>query len=451
MYTEHNLNLNLDSFLLSIVIMICIILSVFTCVLIRFKKIDKSVKLAYFYLIAILLIYQISTLLAFYSTLKIFEIMISIKIITAFLLKTAIMLFIAVYMRNSMLIKIFLGFHILSYISAFPYFMIEAYRNSIFIISEPNSAYYGSGSQIYTIASSVLYIIAGVLFYLSNKLFRQKKRYLIFLLLLVAVNVAVLFFYIYFSKDAVHEKMHIYILLIQIAFLLKTTPFYDKKDALLSAHNIIDGIDETLIIFNKQGKISYLHNSFKDFDIALYIAEIVRLICMHDGKSVMSRHDIYQGDESFYEGEITIIPGKTVYLHYKLSPLFYKKIYIGKIIILRDMTVYTELIEKLNEKNTLLKEAFERQKEHIHVTRRLIGEEERSKILQRVNDIAGGYLKKLREQVYGLEAEMGTDSASKQKIKDGNDRMLLLTQNTIDEIRKTVKQLYTRNNAAEGE
>ncbi len=447
---EYSTYFNMNAFVLSIVIVMCIILSITTCMLIWFKDVDKTFKYSATYLVAILLIYQMSSLLSFYSPLKQFEILIIVKMAAAFLLKSAVLIWMAVYIKARKLTGFFLAIHLVSLITLLPFFAYAPFRDAIVNISTPHVAIYEDGARIYTIISSIVFIIAGILFYTTNTHFRLKIRYLIFLLLFVLLNTGVLAFETFSSENLLYERMHIFILLVLLAVFFRSTPFFDKKDWILSSANLMQGVGETAVILDRQSKIRYSHNGIKNFDIAPYFDEVEKEIEKQKGNCIQRDMDVHENNESWLEGEIHLLAGKNIHLQYKLTPLYYRKVYAGKIIVLRDISAYTEVVQKLNEKNHLLQEAFKKQEEYIRVTRRISGEEERGKILGKVNTIASNYLKNLKLQIFQLD-EAKTDSGSnfKERVKLQNEEMLLLTRKMIDEARQSVRQLNIKEEEQE--
>lgn len=433
----------MQNFFLSIVIICSIILCIFACIIVWFRNNKPGVKYATTYLCVLVFLYQVSTILAFYSPQYIFKVMLDIKIIAAFLIKTAFLYFIAVSIGDAVLSKIYLAIHLVTVSTVFLYFFCPPYKASIVTIVGPNMAQSGIGTQIYTVLSSLLYGVSAIVFLTAYKPFRRKRRYFVFLILLITLNTVLLSAFAFEAKDIVHEKAHILILLVLLAYFLKYTPFFETKDKLLSPVNIMEGIDETVVIFDKLGQPAYIHNGFQSVDLSGHLEEIDGLIKRNSHQPECTYNNGCIENETGSEGEITLKQKTVVQLHYKLSALYFNKEYMGKIIVLRDITSYTSLLEELNEKNRLLKEAFDKQKEYVKVARRLIGEEERAKILHMVNRTAGEFLKKVKIQVDSLEASALADGALvKERVKAENEELLALTIKAIGEVRQAVKKLH---------
>ena len=436
---EYSTYLNMDAFILSMVIMVCIVLSIAICMLIWFK--DRDYKYSSTYLIFILLAYQTSSLLAFYSPPQLFENVILVKMISAFLLKSAVLIWMAAYIKKDSLTHLFTAVHLLSVLAIWPLFFTPL-RDAFVSISPPNIAIYEDGSRVYTVISSIVYIACGILFYVTNTTFRQKRRYLIFLLGFISLNMGFLIFGSFFSQDVLYEKMHVFVLFVLLAVLFRLTPYLEKKDWILTSANFMQGMGETALILDGQGNVVYSHNEIKRFDIASHLVEIGKEIEKQKDTDIewnlgCGKHELNK------EGEIRVgPPGKHIDLQYKVTPLYYRKVCFGNIIVLRDITASTEAVHKLREKNLLLQEALKRQEEYIRVSRRIKGEEERGRILGQVNNMTRNYLNSLKLWVFQLDRAVSVrEHFFKDRIKKQNEEMLLLTRKMIEEARQSVRQL----------
>lgn len=434
---------DLENLLLSLVIVAGMILCIYVCTMILCSSAEPGLKLVSAYTGAILLLYQLSTVLAYFSPVSLFEPFMTVKIISAFLLKTVFLLYMAIFIKNSLLIRIFLAVHLVSLAFILPPFVIPGYKASIFTVTGHNSAVYASGAHIYSLISNLLYIASALTFFIIHRPFREKKRHLVFLLLLFSSNIAILFYLTDVSYDAVHEKMHVLLLFVLAAFIFKFTPFFEKRDALLSASSITDGISETVVIIDALGRDEFIHTTPGSPELKERISEIKSLVGLDTLKNTLTQAGGLNNADSCIEGKLALSSEKTCHFAYRISPLFSKGICKGAIIVLRDITAYIKLHDDMNQKNLELREAFEKLKQYVRITRRLAGEEERSRILGIVNKTAGEYISKIKMQINELENRKAANSLTKEAVRVENEQLLILTRKVIDEIRNTVKTLNT--------
>ena len=429
--------LNIESFMLSVVILLCIMLSIVIGMLVWFQ--NKEYRYSAIYLIIILLIYQVSSLLAFYSPPDYFKVLILVKMYFSILLKSVVLVWLSDYFKNRVMLVLSLFLHLFSLALAWPTFFYTPFQDAIVLVStSPNTAVYEQGARIYFILSSIIYIAASILFYLTSLRFRQSKRDLIFLLVFILFNTGLLFWGILLSSDVLYEKMHVFVLLVQLAIIFRLTSFIKHGDWIISPSNLLNGMVETAIILDRQDKNAYNHNGIESIDIPLHFAEIKERIGVqqigNDKEQIMNK--------AHSEGRINIDTDKVINLNYKLAPLYSGKKLIGKIIVLRDMTHYTETLKSLNEKNDLLKEAVEEKNKYIKIVQRITGEEERGIVLRKVNKSMREYLSQLKKQVMQFE-DSGTLSEEEfiDRINIKNKQMLELTRQVLYETRQSVKKL----------
>lgn len=237
-----------------------------------------------------------------------------------------------------------------------------------------------------------------------------------------------------------------------IIFLLTLCYFFylsevGKKNNRYITLNIIENIDETVIIYDKQNRQCYLHIGTDFIHYPEFITKIEKEIkaC----RNIPENFNILcteKNDMQIFEGKIKLFLNKMMCFNFKISPIFRKGKYLGKILVVNDMTKYSELLEQLNNKNSQLKEALEHQREYVQVARRLVSEEERSRIMGIVNGIAGEYLQNLKKSIERLEGCKSTgDVNGDREFIEENDKMIQKTREIINEIRDTVKLLHYTN------
>ena len=428
---ESNALFNVESFLLSMVILACLLLSIGISVLVWFRDANNLSKYAAIYLMINLFIYQVSSLLSFYSPEEFFQHIILIKMSSAFLLKTTITVWLAANIRKPNVFISFLGLHIFSLILVTSV-MTSPGREAFIIFEAPNIALYGGGARIYTLVSSVFLIIAGLILCVNSPR-EQKRHYLLFIISFFALNTFLLLFDTYSSQDVVYEKMHVLVFFVLLAIFFKLTPLFSKKDWFLSSATFMQGIGETVLILDQNSQILSGHNGFKNNpDVYTKINQIIDAIDEQDLKKAAPCN----GDETGYsEGKISFYVNKSIEIHYKQSALHSRKKHIGRIIVLRDMTEYTELMASLNRTILLLNVAFRAEKENIRVTGKITWEKERERIFEMVNKIARDYLHIFKSQIHHFKSESDISLITK------NSELLAMTRNVTDEIRQIVKQL----------
>lgn len=442
MYDQAQLSVlfNTEAFMLSFVILLSIMLSIAIGMLVWLQ--NKDYKYSAIYLIIILLAYQVSSLLAFYSPPDYFKGIILVKMYFSILLKSAVLVWLSDYFNHRIMLALTLFLNALSLMLAWPVFFYTPFQDAIVIVStSPNTAVYEQGARIYFILSSIIYITASILFYLTSLRFKQSKRDLIFLFIFILFNTGLLFWGIQFSSDVLYEKMHVFVLLVQLAIIFRLTSFIHHGDWIMSPSNLLNGMVETTIILDRKDKHIYSHNGLKDIDVSFHISEIIKAI-----EGQQSKMDDNQDmDASHLEGKINIKTNKVINLNYKFAPLYAGNKLIGKVMVLRDITHYTEALDRLNEKNLLLEEALQKKRQYIQLMQRVTGEAERGKVLRSVNKAMRDYLNQLKNQVLQFEdSENASESEFKDRVKEQNDQMLALTRQVLLETRQSVKKLSNK-------
>ncbi len=442
MYDQAQLSVlfNTEAFMLSFVILLSIMLSIAIGMLVWLQ--NKDYKYSAIYLIIILLAYQVSSLLAFYSPPDYFKGIILVKMYFSILLKSAVLVWLSDYFNHRIMLALTLFLNALSLMLAWPVFFYTPFQDAIVIVStSPNTAVYEQGARIYFILSSIIYITASILFYLTSLRFKQSKRDLIFLFIFILFNTGLLFWGIQFSSDVLYEKMHVFVLLVQLAIIFRLTSFIHHGDWIMSPSNLLNGMVETTIILDRKDKHIYSHNGLKDIDVSFHISEIIKAI-----EGQRSKMDDNQDmDASHLEGKINIKTNKVINLNYKFAPLYAGNKLIGKVMVLRDITHYTEALDRLNEKNLLLEEALQKKRQYIQLMQRVTGEAERGKVLRSVNKAMRDYLNQLKNQVLQFEdSENASESEFKDRVKEQNDQMLALTRQVLLETRQSVKKLSNK-------
>ena len=147
---------------------------------------------------------------------------------------------------------------------------------------------------------------------------------------------------IYLSKrDIVHDGLHIFLFLGGLAANMKAMPLTRRDQKYLSPLNILDGFSEAIIIYDKKGRVVYVHDGLKAIRLSDRLEDIYTRL-MEAGAL----------NDSGLGRPITIGDGKPVHLQYS-SILQAKDKVFGRIITLRDVS---EMVERnvLSGKNRQL-------------------------------------------------------------------------------------------------
>lgn len=211
--------------------------------------------------------------------------------------------------------------------------------------------------------------------------------------------------------------------------------------------NTIENTDETVIIYNKRERQCYVHTNPDYEKTPGFIKEIEEAVkeSQYNGNHIRNMYPA-QSESALTEYEIHLYQDKSRYFKCKVSPIIRNDKYLGKILVANDITQYNELIDQLNHKNVQLKKALDAQREHVQVMKKLTIEEERARIMELVNSIAGQYLQNLKGGVERLMLLVEKDDIySERDFKEENDKMIRDTRKTIEQIRSTVKALNYKN------
>jgi hypothetical protein len=246
---------------------------------------------------------------------------------------------------------------------------------------------------------------------------------------------------IYLSKrDIVHDGLHIFLFLGGLAANMKAMPLTRRDQKYLSPLNILDGFSEAIIIYDKKGRVVYVHDGLKAIRLSDRLEDIYTRL-MEAGA--------LNDSGSLSEGRITIGDGKPVHLQYRGSILQAKDKVFGRIITLRDVSEMVELQMELSGKNRQLELAFERKQRVTKAIRHLAMEKERARILDKVNSAANAYIGRIRQDVARLESEAAAGPGFHHRVRMMNDQLLDFTRSAIEEIRATVKKLNLKPAARE--
>ncbi len=209
-------------------------------------------------------------------------------------------------------------------------------------------------------------------------------------------------------------------------------------------HDIIVSVNETTVIYNKQGKPCFVNINSERDNILEFLQNIEIAInqsgCIPEN---LKESCLHESTPTTYEGEIKPFAEDDSVFVWKMCPIVKKSKYMGCIYVFNDITQYKKLLEQLDQKNRQLKEALEIQRKYARVARNLAAEKERERIMELVNTIAGDYLEQLQQSIKTMEKYATSNDPNNSLVFDAeNSRMIQITRETIGEIRKTVRALH---------
>lgn len=236
--------------------------------------------------------------------------------------------------------------------------------------------------------------------------------------------------------------MSIFNVALEMYLFIRNSPLFDRTKHMLSTVDVIEGTDEMIVFLDDKDNVCYYHNGTDIDGLPEQIFEIVKQIRQNHVDLTTAKNG---NCDVVYQGELNTNFDKMRILKYKANLLFDNSNLIGFIVMLRDVTEFKELLRDLNQKNLMLQEAFQKQKEYVRVEQQLLSENERAKILEKINSVAGDYLREFKSRVSMIEqSQQEHIGDSKLMLIEHSEEMLKLTQNAIEGVRQTVYGIYTR-------
>lgn len=392
------------------------------------SRIRSAYKPSFLYFLSLVLVYEVSTLLAFYLQDEgAFRTAVLFKSFGAVLMKSAFLLVMGAYLGIRWVRALFLAVHLLCYPFIMAHFLFPALMNAMFVFKPDNSVFYGSGTLWYALISNFFYLVAGVLLYLKWR--ANKVKGSLFLFVVIGLNIVMMTYFMATQTEMLSEKMHMVVLVGLLLFDLQKTPFVIGKNQFLVHAEILEALSDEVLIYNEKGRLAYVHKGLEQIRPCMQLSEMLRFL--HKEETDVSQ-----------EGDFTLNGDKPPYLHYKILPVHDDGKDFGTIIVIRDMTPFVTIRMELEQRNRQLIEACSKQREYVKLSKKLISEEERAKILERVNGIADAYITGVREEILKLqEAIIERKENMGALVEEKNAYMLGLTRKALEEIRGTVKKL----------
>jgi len=420
-----------EKFYLSIIIFVCMALWGYTLGLVLSGKGKRAYKGAYVLLVCYTLIYQISTLAAMYSSdPNVFRISVIIKVMASFLVKTAIVLFFSIYIREKWMIRFFLIVHGLT-IALIPLYLISrTFAQSMIMFTDPFQAKFGPGAFYYAFSNNVILYLASLVFIFRWRAWEKKKKIVRYLILIVACNSAAVLMAARGSQDVLSERLYLMLLLVAVAFIFYKTPFLNNNDSFIMHSNVLEGISEKVLIYDDKGYLTTVHEGDQSIQLTGKVSDIEKLLPKDEDGIIPD------------EGSFIIQGAEPRHVLYKKVPISIEGKPFGQIIVLRNITSLVRLQNELQEKNLDLSKAIEKHRFYRRLSKRLIDEKERSMILEKVNTTADSYIKKVKAEIVALKNIAAHEpELAKEQVRQINEYLLELTRKALEEIRGTVRKL----------
>lgn len=422
-----------DRFILSMLISCCVAMSGCACSLVLDSNSTVGIKHSFLYMMFYVFVHEASSLLAFYTpSPEMFRILAFMKSSSAYLMKSALLLFTGYYTGKRWVKRLSRGIHLLTIGQVVFLFLNREFANTIIMLTGPFEAQYQDNANWYVIVPGILFITMSVIMMLYYKPFGNKRlASSIFIAFLLLCIVALSFVYCS-TRSMIYDGMHLIILLGVMAASLKAMPFSGSDIKYISRANILDGFSEAVIIYDRKGRVIHIHDGLRTISLSAILDEV---------QTKLRKMGALNDSGTLSEGRFTIESGSLVHLQYKVSTLQKGQKVYGRIINLRDVTEMVELQVELSRKNRQLELAFSRKQQVAKAVGQLAMEKERARILDKVNSTANAYISRVRRDVARLESEMASGPDFQQKVREMNDQLLEVTRSVIDEIRATVKKL----------
>ncbi len=187
------------------------------------------------------------------------------------------------------------------------------------------------------------------------------------------------------------------------------------RPVLAARMDVLDSLNESVVMGDGDGHVVYFNGT-----------ELVRGLGLSTGDGVERLEELTGGGEC---GEV-VREGRCYAWH--RSGLQWGGQKAGVLYTFRDITVYRELIDRLNRKNEELGTALARLREYAETSGKLAEETERNRIVLRVQETVGGYLGDI---IRNLEEACGLDGP---ELEDKITLCVSLARTGIGKIRESL-------------
>lgn len=305
-----------------------------------------------------------------------------------------------------------------------------------------------------SIATTIVYFIAGVFFLVRNtkKSCSSNKQLItvlssLFIPTLISTVYWTFDFYSYFGYFDITPSMF----LLMLILLNIATHKYNFLSILpLAFHKIIDNLNDTIIVVDKDNRIVSINQSYyKHFSNAPRLTEGDGIA--HFANMLLSKLDpdtqektiinaVENGTLSGMNGELCLFEDNK-YLTVDIQPLFDKKENVGRVITLSDITAYRELLRKLEEKNYELEAKNKHLKDYADTVEELAVSKERNRFARDVHDSIGHTMSVL----LSLLGVCTVLCKNQPQIKSKLEEALAIAKDGLSELRRSVYGLCSGN------
>lgn len=208
--------------------------------------------------------------------------------------------------------------------------------------------------------------------------------------------------------------------------------------------DIIGNVNETIVVYDKKDRPCFVNINYQHADTFEFQKRTSEAIDKSGRITNNFKESGWDEDDfRYFEGEIVPFPDNDTVLSWRMCPIIRNNKYMGRIFVFNDITQQKKLLEQLDHKNRQLKEALEEQRKYAEISKKLVAEEERERIMNLVNRIAGDYLEQLNECIIRMRKyAVGREHEDQAGFEAENEKMIRITRESISEIRNTVKALY---------
>jgi len=234
------------------------------------------------------------------------------------------------------------------------------------------------------------------------------------------------------------------IALAQIIFRLAGVSPSRYKSLLTARINVLDSLNESIIMTDRNNKILYLNQT-----------PLNKMLCLKIGAGidVLNQDQLIEPTldfrETVSEGEFMCGgPEDKKVFSYAVTPLHKgqrQKSPVGKLYTFREITVYKTLISSLDAKNMELAAALERLRKHMRVVKQLAEERERNKIMQYVISTVGNCISGIINTLAAADFLKGRKEANRVVIKDKIEKSIRFARDGINKTRESVSTLHMRS------
>ncbi len=305
-----------------------------------------------------------------------------------------------------------------------------------------------------SIATTIVYLLAGIFFLIRNtkKNCNSNKQLLTVLLsLFVPILIATIYwtfdFYSYFGYFDITPSMF----LLMLILLNIATYKYKLLEILpLAHHKVIDNLNDAIIVIDKDNKIASINQAYyhhfpndpqltEGDEIIHFINNIISKL-EPDAQAKMLVDAVENGVSSSIKGELYLYNDKKYYT-VDIQPLFINKENVGRVVSLSDITIYRELLCKLEEKNRELETKNKFLKDYAATAEELAVSRERNRFARDVHDSIGHTMSVLLSLLGACTVSCKNDKDTKIKL----EKALTIAKEGLTELRRSVYGLCSKN------